>query len=197
MVKKSSKVIFPIYSKITLIFSGVLFLLYGAISSLYKSGVLLYFGRFSSIEITKPFLWLAIFSAIGSVFVFIYKNVKYKIPVTILLIATLFLSFLYMMLTLVFSADYRYYEFTSDDKKHSIVVRECSFLLAGGGSIYEKTSEHTMKFLGSYSTDDGFRPIQMQRYYFVWNENDFEFYYDWGGDDGGGYRVEKIEYVKD
>ena len=196
-MSEKKRFIFPIYSIIPLIFSGVLFLVYGVISFLYKSDVLLYFGRFSSIEITKPFLWLAVFLTISAVLVLLYKNEKYKTLVTILLIATVFLSFSYMMLTLAFSADYKYYEFTSDDKKHSIVVRECSFLLAGGGSIYEKTSEHTMKFLGSYGTDDGFRPIQMQRYYFIWNENDFEFYYDWGGDDGGGYRVVKMEYVKE
>ena len=88
------------------------------------------------------------------------------------------------------------HEYTSDDGNHVIVVDEKSFLLAGGGTIYEKTSFCTMEKVGEYGTDDGFRPFTSKAFYFVWNEEDFELHYAFFGPRDKEYQVIKMDYAK-
>ena len=96
----------------------------------------------------------------------------------------------------LFTMDATYFEYTSDDKKHTIVVNEGSFILWGCGDIYEKTSFCTMQKVGDYTTDDGFRPFTNDAFYFVWNENDFELHHSFYGSKSKEYQVVKMEYVK-
>ena len=100
-----------------------------------------------------------------------------------------------MRFSYAFSPSNRYFEYTSNDQKHEIVVNEKSFLLGGWGDIYEKTSFCTMKKVGEYTTDDGFCPFTNNAFYFVWNEKGFELHYDYGSS-GEEYRVVRMDYAK-
>lgn len=133
---------------------------------------------------------------ISAVAVLLYKNIKYKTLVSVLTaIVSLFilshLLFLYLL-----SANGVYFEYTSDDKEHNIVVEERAFLLAGGGKIYEKTSFCTMKKVGEYTTDDGFRPFSQNAFFFIWNENDFELHHAIFWKSNEDYRIVKMKYAK-
>lgn len=194
-MSNKKRFILPIYSIIATALSGLIFGGYCLIKGLANRGTYVYLFGVSSTEIAPVIVYIAMFLIISAVAILFYKNTKHKTLAVLLITAVMLLSFSYTLLDLTFSADSDYYEFTSDDKSHSIVVREWSFLLGGGGSVYEKTSDYTMKYLNSYGTDDGFCPIRNERYYFVWNENDFELHYDFGN--GSEYEVLKTEYLED
>ena len=190
------KIVLPKFSKTTLVISSVFLCAYLTIRILIKFNIYIYLFGVSKQEI-MPFITIpCVASLIASIAVLIYKNIGHKTLVALLTIVTSFLIFSYMLLDYSFSPSSEYFEFTSNDKKHSIVVNEKSFLLSGGGVIYEKTSFCTMKRVGGYSTDDGFCPFSNDAFYFVWNENDFELYHSFFGSKSEEYRVVKMEYVK-
>lgn len=66
-----------------------------------------------------------------------------------------------------------YYTVASPDSRHELVVEEDSFLLAGGGCIYQKVNFLFMKQIGGYSTDDGYRPGG--NYAITWYDDGLEF----------------------
>ncbi|MBE6718604.1 MAG: hypothetical protein E7574_05065 [Ruminococcaceae bacterium] len=71
----------------------------------------------------------------------------------------------------------KYFEYTSPDKEHVIVVDiESSSDLHSdfySGDIYEKTSFCTMKKVGWFS-----KPSNCGDYYYVWNEENFEIHFE-------------------
>ena len=82
-------------------------------------------------------------------------------------IAFLFLSFIFCSGSLVFShmlviglwtnddESPCYYEFS--DNRHTIVIEERSFLLYGGGTVYQINDDHEAVIIHTFSTDDGGR----------------------------------------
>ncbi len=190
------KSIFPKFSKIAFIISGVLLCVYLLIRILVKFNIYIYLFKLG-IEVIIPIITVLgvalLLSAISALF---YKNTKHKtlVALTATIFSFLILSCLSMFF--LFTADDTYFEYTSDDKKHCIVVNEGFFLLSGYGDIYEKTSFCTMQRVGGYITDDGFRPFTNDAFYFVWNENDFELHHSFFGSTDEEYRIVKMKYVK-
>ena len=190
------KIIFHKFLKINFIISVVLLCVYLLIIILVKFNVHIYLLGVSTQEIIPYITMPCVALLISSVAVLLYKNIGHKALITVLTIVICFFVLSYMLIDYTFSPSSEYFEYTSNDKKHSIVVNEMSFLLSGGGVIYEKTSFCTMKRVGGYSTDDGFRPFSNDAFYFVWNENDFELHHSFFGSKSEEYRVVKMEYVK-
>lgn len=190
------KVILPHYSKIAFIVSGVLLGIYCIIKILMSLNIHVYFSGVGTQEIIPIIISLGIVVFISALSVLFYKNAKHK---TLAVMTTVVLSFLILPLLLVFSffsMNGTYFEYVSDDKKHDIVVNECSFILSGYGDIYEKTSFCTMKRLGGYTTDDGFCPFTNDEFFFVWNENDFELHHAFYGAPDEEYKIVKMKYAK-
>lgn len=192
------RMVFPIFSKIALAFSGVLLCSYFLIRIFEKVNIYIYLLGTGATEIT-PFITIpCVALLISAVAVLVYKNCKHIISKILVITLSVIISIVviyYMLFSYAFSPENTYFEYTSDDQKHTVVVNEMTFLLAGGGDIYEKTSFCTMKKVGEYATDDGFCPFTNKAFYFVWNENDFELHYDYGSF-GEEYRVIKMEYAK-
>lgn len=181
---------------IALIINVALICIYFMITLLERANIYIYLFKCGSEEIMPIIKILCIIFLISAIAVLLYKNIKYKGLVVILTAAVSLVALWYSLALVVFGMNGTYFEFTSDDKKHNIVVNECSFLLVGWGVIYEKTSFCTMERVGGYTTDDGYLPFTFDEYYFVWNENDFELHYEYGGGFDEGYRVVKMEYVE-
>lgn len=190
------KIILPKFSKITFIISAILLGVYLLIRIFVKFNIYIYFFKVGVEVIIPIIIMLDVTLLISAIAVLFYKNTKHK-DLTVL--TTTILSFLILSclsMFFLFTMDATYFEYTSDDKKHNIVVNEGSFLLSGYGDIYEKTSFCTMKKVGDYTTDDGFRPFTEDAFYFVWNENDFELHHSFFGSKSEEYRVVKMKYVK-
>ena len=191
------RMVIPIFSKIASIISGVLLCIYFLIKILEKLNIYIYFPGVGAKEII-PFITIpCVVLLISAVAILLYKNCKrtiFKILVIVLFVIICIVVIYYMLFSYAFSPENTYFEYTSDDQQHTIVVNEMSFLLGGWGYIYEKTSFCTMKKVGEYSTDDGFRPFTVDAFYFVWNESDFELHYYFGNP--SGYRTVKMEYAK-
>ena len=190
------KIVIPKFSKVSLIISIILFCAYLFIRILIKFNTYIYLFGVSTQEI-MPFITMpCVAFTMSAVAVLLYKNIGHKILVaSVAVILSVFVLW-YMLIGYAFSPYSKYFEYMSDDKEHHIVVNECSFLRAGWGYIYEKTSFCTMKKVGYYSTDDGYCPFSKDAFYFVWNENDFELHFPFIGSKNEKYRVVKMEYVK-
>lgn len=194
------KFIFPKFSKITFIIAFVLFFTNFLISGLEKLGVYIYFSVISTQEIIPSVKILCVILLSCALAVFIFNNINNKVLCIILtvIISVLALAYCGLICFSELSFESKYYEYTSDYNDHRIVVRESTWLLAGGGTVYEKTSFCTMKEVGYYSTDDGFRPFSNGAYFFVWNEDNFELHHAFLGasDDKSMYKVVEMEYIK-
>lgn len=79
------------------------------------------------------------------------------------------------------------YEFT--DGQHTIVIEEESFLLYGGGTIYQIDSNNNAFVIGNISTDDGGR--NHGRYDIEWSENGCKITYDY---DNNRKTTEKVKF---
>ena len=191
------KIVIPKFSKISLTIAVILFCVYIFIRNLAKLNTYIYLFGVGTQEI-MPFMTIpCVILCISSIAVFLYKNIGHKALITSLTIVILFLICSSMLLGYALSPGSKYFEYTSDDGEHHIVVKECSFLLGGWGYIYEKNTFGTMKKVGSYYTDDGFLPFSNDAFYFVWNENDFELHHSvFGTERSENYQVVKMEYVK-
>ncbi len=190
------KISFPKYSKIALSMSVVFLGMWLLIKVLEKFNIYLYLFGVGSEEIIPIITLLGVALLISAIAVLFYKNTRHK---AIVVIATTILSFFllpYLLLFSLFSMNGTYFEYTSDDEKHDIVVNECAFLLAGYGDVYEKTSIFTMKRVGGYTTDDGFCPFSNDAFYFIWNEKDFELHHAYFGKSDKEYKIVKMEYAK-
>ncbi len=79
-----------------------------------------------------------------------------------------------------FSRPYTYYDFTSPDGKYTVIAGEWSWLQGGGVNFYERINPVFVKKIGSFSTDDGYQPINKGDYTVEWNGNIMEFIADNG-----------------
>ncbi len=92
------------------------------------------------------------------------------------------------------SKNYKYQQIISPDGNHEIIIQEGSYLFEGLGSFYEKTSPCTMKKIGTYRTDDGYRPFSNGRYEITWHSNGADISYSYSGN--GNYKTETVNYIK-
>lgn len=102
------------------------------------------------------------------------------------ILAALFILFLYMF----FISGKKYFYFKNPDKTRTLVVEECSWLLAGSSNFYERKYGIFIKYTGeSISTDDGFRPFSNNAYKLEWIDNSIaNVRYDFGS--GGHWKSE-------
>ncbi len=166
-----------------------------AVETMKKRDIIIYYLGVDTYNILD-FLNIAFTVALTlAIIVLLFQNVKkIVIPIIISSVMVLVVSFYtYLSLNLFFEPESKYYEFVSDDKEHTIIIRESSWLLSGGGTIYQKTSPYTLTPLGGYTTDDGLRPIRQNQYYFDWYDGWFEFHYNYNDEI---YKSVDCEYVK-
>ena len=189
--------VFPLLSKIALILSGVLFFCYGLIKFLELQNIYIYISGVDAKDISPCLLIPGAFFLICAGAIFLFLNCKHiilRILIVLLALAVSFVTYFYLLFSLMPTGSI-YHEFISDDQQHTIIVNEQSILLSGFGEIYEKTSFCTMKQVGKYTTDDGYRPFSSNGYFFVWNEDNFELHYCFGSG-FGLYKVIEMEYAK-
>lgn len=84
----------------------------------------------------------------------------------ILILLTIATSIIPSYLTLPWTVAWHEYE--SPDQRHTIVVQEKAFLLAGGGTVYQQISPFLLKKVETYSTDDGFSPFKENKFKITW-----------------------------
>lgn len=146
-----------------------------------------------------PILYLsALGFLLSGLIVLAHRHVKHKkrtvfISSAVSLLIMTYLIWLTVTCPPLPTASKTTFVFTSDDKKHEIIVNEYEYP-GPFGYIYEKNSFCTMKCVGSYSADDKFLPFAENRFYFVWNEDNFELHYDYDGT--GEYKVVRMDYAK-
>lgn len=116
--------------------------------------------------LTALFIKVILIVSAVLIIVYIRKKLKYKEKIAFEIVSVLASSVICLIIT-VFSnilvigiwSDNDYYpvcyEFT--DGVHTIVIEERSFLLSGGGTIYEIQDNNEAYILGSFTTDDGGR----------------------------------------
>lgn len=166
--------VFPIYSLAMFIVGVVSIIFYAVVKVLQTMGTLLYFSGINTNTLYFTILCAGCMLVLASIAVFLFKNFKHKWISVIISAILAFMVIFFLSFVRFCMYDTDYFEFTSNDGKHNIVIEEGTWLLDGGGKIYEKISLFTMKEVGSYSTDDCYRPFTHNDYYFIWNENDFE-----------------------
>ncbi len=191
------KIKVPKYSIFAFVCFGVLLIPYIILRVLELSDTYIYaFGTDSERMLPNIAFGLLVFGLSG-VAVLVCKNAKRKKLAIILSVILIFLVLCFQAIHILHSLtkDSIYFEFISDNNEHQIIVKEDAWLLSGFGDVYEKNSDYTMKKVGHYTTDDGYRPFSNNTYYFVWNENDFELHYDMGTG-LNEYNVEKMKYAK-
>ena len=67
----------------------------------------------------------------------------------------------------------KYHEFSSPDKRYTLIVRESSFLLLSEISLYERKNPFFIEKIknSNVGTDDGYTPISQGSYWIKWNKN--------------------------
>ena len=195
-LSQKKKIVFPKYTKIALIISAVLFVIYAFVKILKEYGTYLYLFGIGSDAIIKILVIVCSAFVVIAATVFLIRNSKHKIIVSIIL--TVVIGYIALMYFSWFVWTYRgrdsYKEFTSPDKEHTIVIYNESMFFSGGGKIFEKTSFCTMRYVSFWSSDDGIYPFGSNHSYrIVWNEDNCELYYDYGT---GSIVHEKIDYTK-
>lgn len=77
-----------------------------------------------------------------------------KVAVVIVLILVIGAMLLVAFTQYVFRADCDYHTFSSPDGRHTVIVREESFLFSSWGTFYQQTSWCTMEKIGEYWLDE-------------------------------------------
>ena len=75
--------------------------------------------------------------------------------------------------------DPKYYRYDSPDKKHSIVIRERSYMFSGYGDIYQVKNQKAEK-IGSFSTENGLR--NEGKYKLEWSKDKVKITYLYSGE---------------
>lgn len=119
------------------------------------------------------------------------KHVFNLLMIGIIIVEILFVFYMWIF---VIIHDNQYFKLVSEDSKHTIIVEEQSFFLAGYGNFYEKKNLLFVKKIGSYITDDGYRPFSDNRYSVEWLEDGAKITYGFGS--GGIEKVETLYYTK-
>lgn len=108
-----------------------------------------------------------------------WKKYSSKIARVFLVIGLILLIVGFLFGSLIFLGDHfvsSYHTFISPDKKHTLVVRETSFLLLGDVSLYERKNLLLIEDLGAgASPDDGFSPVSAGKYWIKWDGNRVNF----------------------
>lgn len=186
--------------KITLI-ASLIFIVVGFIISILKNrfGLTLYIFNNTSSNIAS------ILYLIGSIIltVFLIQITLYKrktsdnkhlfnlILVGIIIVELILALYIWIF---VIIHDNKYFTLVSEDSKHKIIVEEQSFLLAGYGNFYEKKHLFFVRKIGSYITDDGYRPFSDNRYSVEWLDDGAIIKYGFGS--GGIEKEERLYYKK-
>ena len=195
------KIIFPLYSIVSLSIVSVLSLLWVIADRIIGNETYLYTGSsaFTIYDLRVLAVFVVITLLVSAIVAFLFKNVKKKwlrIIITIIIVLISMLSLLQVIIGILAFAPRAYVELVSDDGTHHIVIEEDCYLFSiYGGDIFEKTSSHTMKKLVKYETDiDFYTPFSDGNYFVIWHEENFELFYD---SDGNGEIDEKIliEYL--
>ncbi|MBQ8783596.1 MAG: hypothetical protein IJZ57_07485 [Clostridia bacterium] len=187
--------VFPIFSLVTFIIGVITIALYAIVKVLQTMGTLLYFSGINTDTLYFTILCAGCMLVLASISVFLFKNFKHKwISVLISAILTVIIVFIMFFIRVWYISDIDYFEFTSDDGEHSIMIMENSFLHGGSGMVYEKTSDFTMKKVGNYSFNHVASPVNNNNFFLVWNEDNFELHFK--GNRSGEYDVIIMEYVK-
>lgn len=185
--------VFPLLSKIALILSGVLFFCHDLIKFLELQDIYIYISGISAKEITPFLLFPGAFFLICAGAISLFLNCRHiilRILIILLALVIFVAAFYFVIFGLFFSPDNTYYEFTSDDQQHTIIVGEESWLKPMGCEFYEKTSFCTMKKVGKSKINEMPYPLDPEAVFVVWKENSFAFHY---GD--ADYQVIELEYT--
>ena len=75
--------------------------------------------------------------------------------------------------------DPKYYRYDSPDKKHSIVIRERSYMFSGYGDIYQVKNQKAEK-IGSFTTENGLR--NEGKYKLEWSKDKVKITYLYSGE---------------
>lgn len=127
--------------------------------------------------------YLLVFLFIIALFIGIFRRIKFKdkVKIGITLVCTIFCFFVIafgdILVTGIWTdEDYSrsYYKFT--DGHHTIVIEEESFLLYGGGTIYQIQDDNKAIVLNTFSTDDGGR--NNGKYEIDWHDDYVEVTYN-------------------
>ena len=184
----------PLLSKIALILSGVLFFCYGLIKFLELQNIYIYISGVDAKAISPYLLIPGAFLLIlaGAIFLFLNcKHIILRILTVLLALGLSYGAFMYIIFGLFFSPEATYYEFTSDDQQHTIIVKEEAWLHSIGCRFYEKTSFCTMEEVGKSGAHKVPYPMKPEDVSFVWNQDSFEFHYGESED-----KVIEMEYAK-
>lgn len=185
--------VFPLLSKIALILSGVLFFCHDLIKFLELQNIYIYISGVDAKAISPYLLIPGAFFLICAGAIFLFLNCRHIILRILIILLALGLSygaFYFVIFGLFFSPENTYYEFTSNDQQHTIIVGEESWLKPMGCEFYEKTSFCTMKKVGDSGIHKVPFPMKPEDVSFVWKEGSFAFHY---GD--ADYQVIELEYT--
>lgn len=187
------RMVFPLLSKITLILSGVLFFCHDLIKFLELQNIYIYISGVDAKAISPYLLISGAFFLICAITIFLFQNCRHivlKILVILLALAVSYGAYVYITLSLFMTSEVIYYEFTSNDQQHTIIVGEESWLKPMGCTFYEKTSFCTIKEISSSRVNEMPYPLDPGDVTIVWKESTFEFHY---GD--ADYQVIELEYT--
>lgn len=101
----------------------------------------------------------------------IVKKEKHRILKSVICFAVSGAMIFFVGVSGFFSSPYTYYDFTSPDGEYTVIAGEWSWLLGGGVNFFERTNLLFVKRIGSFSTDDGYKPIKSNDYSVQWDEN--------------------------
>ena len=191
---------FPLYSMIALVVSLVPASFLWVADIMSDKNTYFYFGE-SFFTGGLFFLCVALVAIlwVSALAVFLHRNMAiWWLRILIVLPITGITVWFVVMVLLVTAGfmPHHYVEIQSEDGEHTIVIGEdCYFFSPYGGDVFEKTSLCTMKKLEKYVAKEDFHtPFSDGNYSVIWNDENFELFYD---SDGDGENDEKllIEYL--
>lgn len=111
-----------------------------------------------------------IVGAIGVILFFIFHNKKARVLISVLCISALLLSI--SVSNAFWPPDREYFSFVSPDKRTTLIIEECSWLLGGWSNCYVEIKPYLLEKLDSdITTDDGYRPFSAGDYTIDWEDN--------------------------
>ncbi|MBD3109308.1 hypothetical protein IEO70_13230 [Bacillus sp. AGMB 02131] len=164
-----------IITKIRLTMIGAFSVLFAGLLTLLQNkwNLTLLLFQLSSKEISSIALIISAICFSALLFSYFSKLKKSKILYALVLMVSGFLLVVFILGCLLngFITESKYYAFQSPDQQQTLVIEEESFLLAGYGSFYMKEYPLFVKRVQDYSTDDGYRPFQLDDAHIKWHED--------------------------
>jgi amino acid transporter len=134
--------------------------------------------------VTAVLFFIFVILTVAYTAICVYKKIKHKLKILGRVFKSCVMLILYFVLLLYSNAvvgidsesayDRSYYEFSNG--LHTIIIEEKSFLLYGGGTIYQINEDNSAIVLGALSTDDGGR--NYGKYQIEWFESYAEITYN-------------------